>query len=137
MWISTHLYPVPSGHGGFGRNGTNTGSLPCRLSYPATWASAVSRPTDRPPDITAILEWGLHDPFIPQDRPPLSIAMLATIDGARAATVQVSGSSESQTPVSFFSGYGLVDFLFLNRQRVPVWLRCRWIQIPFMAMCLP
>ena len=37
-WV--RLYPdvgsIPSGHGGSGRNGTNTGSLPCRLSHPAS-----------------------------------------------------------------------------------------------------
>ena len=40
--------------------------------------------TDVPPDNAAILEWGLDAPFIPQDRPPLSIAMIATLDGARS-----------------------------------------------------
>lgn len=40
-------------------------------------------PTIVPSDTAAILEWGLEDPFIPQDKPPLSIAMLATADGVR------------------------------------------------------
>lgn len=36
-----------------------------------------------PTDAAAILEWGLDDPFIPHDRPPLAIAMLTTMDGVR------------------------------------------------------
>ena len=36
-----------------------------------------------PTDTAAILEWGLDNPFIPQDRPPLSIAMLTTVNGVR------------------------------------------------------
>lgn len=40
-------------------------------------------PATVPSDTAAILEWGLDDPFTPQDRPPLSLAMIATVDGVR------------------------------------------------------
>ena len=36
-----------------------------------------------PTDSAAIFEWGLDDPFVPQDRPPLSIAMLTTLQNVR------------------------------------------------------
>ena len=40
-------------------------------------------PMEIPTDTAAILEWGLDTPFTSQDKPPLSIAMIATVDGAR------------------------------------------------------
>ena len=40
-------------------------------------------PTDIPTDTAAILEWGLDTPFTSQDMPPLSIAMIAMLDGIR------------------------------------------------------
>ena len=41
-------------------------------------------PTTYPSDKIAILDWGLGAPFIPQDKPPLAIAMIVTINGTRA-----------------------------------------------------
>ena len=38
-----------------------------------------------PTDAAAILDWGLDTPFTSQDRPPLAIAMIATVDGTRCA----------------------------------------------------
>ena len=71
-----YIYPVPIRHGGINWNGANIGSFSRRLLHRAVpWANAS--------DTAAILEWGLDDPFIPQDRPPLSFAMLATVDGVR------------------------------------------------------
>ena len=40
--------------------------------------------TEVPPDNGAILEWGLDTPFTPQNRPPLAIAMIATLNGVRS-----------------------------------------------------
>ena len=40
-------------------------------------------PMEIPTDTAAILEWGLDTPFTSQDKPHLSIAMIATVDGAR------------------------------------------------------
>ena len=40
-------------------------------------------PSDIPTDTAAILEWGLDTPFTSQDKPPLSIAMSAMVDGIR------------------------------------------------------
>ena len=36
-----------------------------------------------PTDAAAMLDWGLDTPFMSQDRPPLAIAMTATVDGIR------------------------------------------------------
>ena len=36
-----------------------------------------------PTDAAAMLDWGLDTPFMSQDRPPLAIAMTATVDGTR------------------------------------------------------
>jgi hypothetical protein len=36
-----------------------------------------------PTDAAAMLDWGLDTPFTSQDRPPLAIAMTATVDGTR------------------------------------------------------
>ena len=36
-----------------------------------------------PTDVAAILDWGLDTPFTSQDRPPLAIAMTATVDTTR------------------------------------------------------
>ena len=41
-------------------------------------------PTTYPSDKSAILDWGLAAPFIPQDKPPLAIAMIVTTNGTRA-----------------------------------------------------
>ena len=41
-------------------------------------------PTSYPSDKSAILDWGLKAPFIPQDKPPLAIAMIVTTNGTRA-----------------------------------------------------
>ena len=40
-------------------------------------------PTANPTDKIAIMEWGLVAPFISQDKPPLAIAMIVTINGTR------------------------------------------------------
>ena len=40
-------------------------------------------PSTYPSDKSAILDWGLEAPFIPQDKPPLAIAMIVTTNGAR------------------------------------------------------
>ena len=60
-----------------------------------------------PPDTAAILEWGLADPFISQDRPPLSIAMLTTVDGVRLLRryrLVVAQRSKLDSPI--FGTYG-------------------------------
>ena len=36
-----------------------------------------------PTDAVAMLDWGLETPFMSQDRPPLAMAMAATVDGTR------------------------------------------------------
>lgn len=41
-------------------------------------------PTTYPSDKIAVLEWGLGAPFTPQDKPPLAIAMIATVNGTRS-----------------------------------------------------
>ena len=40
-------------------------------------------PSKYPSDKSAILDWGLVDPFISQDKPPLAIAMIVTTNGTR------------------------------------------------------
>ena len=40
-------------------------------------------PSKYPSDKSAILDWGLGAPFIPQDKPPLAIAMIVTTNCAR------------------------------------------------------
>ena len=37
-----------------------------------------------PSDVAAVLEWGLDMPFTSQDKPPLAIAMIATLNGERS-----------------------------------------------------
>ena len=37
-----------------------------------------------PSDVTAVLDWGLDTPFTSQDKPPLAIAMMVTINGERS-----------------------------------------------------
>ena len=39
-----------------------------------------------PTDAAAMLDWGLDTPFMSQDRPPLAIAMTATVDGITGST---------------------------------------------------
>ena len=41
-------------------------------------------PTFLPSDVAAVLEWGLDMPFTSQDKPPLAIAMIATLNGERS-----------------------------------------------------
>ena len=40
--------------------------------------------TKRPSDAVAVLEWGLNTPFSSQDKPPLAIAMVVTVNGVRS-----------------------------------------------------
>ena len=44
-------------------NGSDVGSIPYRVLHPAAWPYGAMLV----PDAAAILEWGLDDPFIPQD----------------------------------------------------------------------
>ena len=41
-------------------------------------------PKHVPSDAEAVLEWGLDTPFSSQDKPPLAIAMVVTVNGARS-----------------------------------------------------
>ena len=41
-------------------------------------------PAFLPSDVAAVLEWGLDMPFTSQDKPPLAIAMIATLNGERS-----------------------------------------------------
>ena len=41
-------------------------------------------PTREPSDAEAVLEWGLDTPFTSQDKPPLAVAMVVTLDGVRS-----------------------------------------------------
>ena len=39
---------------------------------------------EKPSDAEAVLEWGLDTPFTSQDKPPLAIAMVVTLNGVRS-----------------------------------------------------
>ena len=41
-------------------------------------------PKHVPSDAEAVLEWGLNTPFNSQDKPPLAIAMVVTVNGVRS-----------------------------------------------------
>ena len=41
-------------------------------------------PTREPSDAEAVLEWGLDTPFTSQDKPPLAVAMVVTLNGVRS-----------------------------------------------------
>ena len=41
-------------------------------------------PKHVPSDAEAVLEWGLNTPFSSQDKPPLAIAMVVTVNGVRS-----------------------------------------------------
>ena len=41
-------------------------------------------PAGEPSDAEAVLEWGLNTPFTSQDKPPLAIAMVVTLNGVRS-----------------------------------------------------
>ena len=41
-------------------------------------------PAREPSDAEAVLEWGLNTPFTSQDKPPLAIAMVVTLNGVRS-----------------------------------------------------
>ena len=41
-------------------------------------------PKHVPSDAEAVLEWGLNTPFNYQDKPPLAIAMVVTVNGVRS-----------------------------------------------------
>ena len=41
-------------------------------------------PKHVPSDAEAVLEWGLNTPFNSQDKPPLAVAMVVTVNGARS-----------------------------------------------------
>ena len=41
-------------------------------------------PKHVPSDAEAVLEWSLNTPFSSQDKPPLAIAMVVTLDGVRS-----------------------------------------------------
>ncbi len=41
-------------------------------------------PTREPSDAEAVLEWGLDTPFTSQDKPPLAVAMVVTVNGVRS-----------------------------------------------------
>ena len=41
-------------------------------------------PAREPSDAEAVLEWGLDTPFTSQDKPPLAIAMVVTLNGVRS-----------------------------------------------------
>ena len=41
-------------------------------------------PAQEPSDAEAVLEWGLDTPFTSQDKPPLAIAMVVTLNGVRS-----------------------------------------------------
>ena len=41
-------------------------------------------PAREPLDAEAVLEWGLDTPFTSQDKPPLAIAMVVTLNGVRS-----------------------------------------------------
>ena len=41
-------------------------------------------PKHVPSDAEAVLEWDLDTPFSSQDKPPLAIAMVVTVNGARS-----------------------------------------------------
>ena len=48
-----------------------------------------------------ILDWGLAVPFTPQDKPPLAIAMIVTINGTRAVeTISVGSGIQRQATAS-------------------------------------
>ena len=38
-------------------------------------------PAREPSDVEAVLEWGLNTPFTSQDKPPLAVAMVVTLNG--------------------------------------------------------
>ena len=41
-------------------------------------------PAREPSDAEAVLEWGLNTPFTSQDKPPLAVAMVVTLNGVRS-----------------------------------------------------
>ena len=43
-----------------------------------------NEPTREPSDAEAVLEWGLDTPFTSQDKPPLAVAMVVTLNGVRS-----------------------------------------------------
>ena len=65
---------------------------------------ADQRGIEPPPAVNtaAILEWELDIPFTPQDRPPLSIAMIVTVDGARCFRRYRLVIAQKSTASSFF-----------------------------------
>ena len=80
----TYLSAVTGRHGRASWNGSDVGSIPYRVLHLAAWPYGAMLV----PDAAAILEWGLDDPFIPQDRPALSIAMLTTMNGKGSCILQ-------------------------------------------------
>ena len=68
---------------GYDRDGADTSSLSLWVLHPETKRGAIPWRCSNPNDAVAMLDWGLETPFMSQDRPPLAIAMAATVDGTR------------------------------------------------------
>ena len=96
-----------------------------------------------PSDAEAVLEWGLDTPFSSQDKPPLAIAMVVTVNGARSLkrfrlviaqksrlrlTQEVNAALASQsrdhrlTASSFFPCSIDREYLYGYGYRSPLWL---------------
>ena len=100
-------------------------------------------PKHVPSDAEAVLEWGLDTPFSSQDKPPLAIAMVVTVNGARSLkrfrlviaqksrlrlTQEVNAALASQsrdhrlTASSFFPCSIDREYLYGYGYRSPLWL---------------
>ena len=81
---------------------------------------ADQRGIEPPPAVNtaAILEWELDIPFTPQDRPPLSIAMIVTVDGARCFRRYRLVIAQKSTASSFSPAPLIENFSMVMRQMV-------------------
>ena len=87
-----------------------------------------------PTDAAAILDWGLDTPFTSQDRPPLAIAMTATVDRTRcirryrlvvAQKSKLRLSPEAST--AFLYGYAADGY------RSPLWICAAYDGVPVLV----
>ena len=79
----THLHCLPHRHGWDDWNGSNVGGLSLYHTLKNRLVQ-YHEPTREPSDAEAVLEWGLDTPFTSQDKPPLAVAMVVTLNGVRS-----------------------------------------------------
>ena len=106
-------------------------------------------PTREPSDAEAVLEWGLDTPFTSQDKPPLAVAMVVTLNGVRSLRryrLVIMQKSKLRLPqevtaalCSFTQSgpppHGKWLFSVFYRSGVPVWLCRGRLPLSFMALC--